>query len=187
MNQNLSVALTYHKNNNLKEALKYYELAYAETNIESEVLYQNYGALLRKLGNAEKAIQIYEKGLKSYPNHLGINLNYSNAIRDKNPALSAFIHLKVIQSMIFSNECNEQLGDAMLFLGETLDKLGLCNWSFQIFKEALESTPKTCLALANLLVLTDRNPEFLAFDSKTRITINECLDSIIDSVPTKKN
>ena len=81
--------------NNLNDALRFYELAYGDPEIRSEVLFQNYGALLRKSGNSSKAIEVYERGLKLHPEHVGINLNYSNAIRDAKPALSAFIHIKV--------------------------------------------------------------------------------------------
>ena len=186
LNQNLTDALKHHAKNNLNDALRFYELAYGDPEIRSEVLFQNYGALLRKSGNSSKAIEVYERGLKLHPEHVGINLNYSNAIRDAKPALSAFIHIKVIQSMLLNNSNNEQLGDAMLFLGETLDKLGLCNWSFQIFREALEVSPKACIALANLLVLIDKNPEFLTLSPESRIAINKCLDSIIDTVSDKE-
>ena len=175
MNQNLTDALKHHKKNNLREAFKFYELAYEDPAIQSEALFQNYGALLRKFGNSKKAIEVYERGLKLHPEHVGINLNYSNAIRDAKPALSAFIHIKVIQWMLLSNNNNEQLGDAMLFLGETLDKLGLCNWSFQIFREALEISPRTCIALANLLVLTDKNPEFITLEPETKLQLTNAL------------
>ena len=57
--------------NNLNDAL-FLRVGYGDPEIRSEVR-QNYGALLRKSGNSSKAIEVYERGLKLHPEHVGIN------------------------------------------------------------------------------------------------------------------
>ena len=59
----LPTAVRAHREGNLKLARQHYQRALDQENYKE---YQNYGALLRELGEIERADEIYRLGLKIY-------------------------------------------------------------------------------------------------------------------------
>ena len=64
----LPAALKAHGQGDLKTAAFHYRRALQQNDLKP-VLFQNFGALLRDLGEVDKAEALYVKGLKMYPTH----------------------------------------------------------------------------------------------------------------------
>ena len=73
----LPSAIKAHAVHDLKNAQRHYERALSQKTY-SEVLFQNYGALLREIGDLDRSKQIYQQGLQLYPASNGIKKNYIN-------------------------------------------------------------------------------------------------------------
>ena len=91
----LQLAIAAHKNKDLEKAASYYKQAY-EKRIKDPVLYQNYGSLFRELGENDKALKVYERGLSLFPDHLGIQGNKSNILMLTKPVSSLEICLNIL-------------------------------------------------------------------------------------------
>ena len=94
-------AIKAHAANLLGEAEIHYRRAYEQGNA-NEILYQNFGALLKKLGKIEESSALFEEGLKRYPKHPGIIRNYANQLRKSSPSYAIELYLRAIH-LSFSN------------------------------------------------------------------------------------
>ena len=88
-------ALKAHGAGFLEEAELHYRRAY-EQGSKTEVLYQNFGALLKKAGKIEQATLLFEEGISSYPQHAGIKRNYANLLRTSRPAYAIELYIAAI-------------------------------------------------------------------------------------------
>ena len=75
----LPAAIKAHTNRDLTTAKVHYERTLSHKSF-SITLFQNYGALLREIGELERAEAIYDQGLLLYPDSDGIKKNYINLL-----------------------------------------------------------------------------------------------------------
>ena len=84
----LPKAIQAHGEGNLALAEKHYKRALEQKQYKP-MLFQNYGSLLRSNGALEESRCIYVQGLKMFPEHIGINRNYSNFLRSEGKGTEA--------------------------------------------------------------------------------------------------
>ena len=92
-----------HNKGDLKKALSHYQRALDQGDT-TEIIYQNFGALLRDLGKIEDSKNIYETGLSLHPKSKGIRRNYSNLLRSISPTKSLQFELDLISEHLSSAE-----------------------------------------------------------------------------------
>ena len=80
----LPKAIKAHAANDLLEAEKQYERAYNQ-NVQSSVLFQNYGSLLAKIGKKDKQKKSIKRS-SLHPNNHTILRNYANLLRRSKPS-----------------------------------------------------------------------------------------------------
>ena len=179
-------ALQMHRKGNIDQAKRYYIKAYQANEGSNPLLFSNLGALYRKDGKNAEAIKVYQSGLTIYPNDIGINLNYSNIIKQSNPSLTIFLHLKVIRSMIRTKTKIKDIKDPIIFLAATMEELGLYSWAYTILKEGIQLIEDNCVLIANLLILTDKHPNHFKMSAEKRKAINNLLECTVSKEDTSK-
>ena len=126
----LPLALKAHAKKDLANAASHYQRALDQKEYRS-ILFQNYGALLRELGNVEKAQQVYKLGLKLYPKSFEILRNYANLLKDIDPLRALEYYFQLLHRRFFElrNELNE---NDFLPIIEVLHSLGQHSWAYEI-------------------------------------------------------
>ena len=128
-------ALKAHAEGKLGEAEAQYKRAY-DQNVENAILFQNYGALLNKIGKTEEAEKVFLLGLSKYPRHPAIIQNFANSLRRNKPATSLDLYFQLLQ-IICSSEDNYSL---KLFkqitsdIVEVLYSLNIRVWPYAILR-----------------------------------------------------
>ncbi len=149
-------ALKAHAANLLGEAEENYRRAHQQGQV-NEVLYQNFGALLKQQGKLDEAARFFEEGLRRYPRHHGIQRNYANLLRQDKPSYAIELYLSAIRSA-WSNEkevdfVSQCLGD----LVDLLRKQEYFSWALALIDYSLSYQRPSALMLMNLLLLIDRS------------------------------
>lgn len=148
-------ALKAHGAGFLEEAELHYRRAY-EQGSKTEVLYQNFGALLKKAGKIEQATLLFEEGISSYPQHAGIKRNYANLLRINRPAYAIELYIAAIHLSLLKNQESEFLFSCCDDLIELLRERQLFFWSRSLIKYVLVYHKPTPQLLKNLLLILDR-------------------------------
>ena len=81
----LPAALQAHGKHDLVNAELHYRRALEQKDYKP-VLFQNFGALLREIGKIDEALQVYEQGIKLYPDNTSVKKNFSNLLREVSPS-----------------------------------------------------------------------------------------------------
>lgn len=152
----LPMALQAHQQGDTKKALIHYKRA-LEQGVTTPHLFQNYGALIRSQSHSS-ALEIYNKGLELYPDHLGIRKNRANLYHSSSPAnaiadLLILIRLKIVKNL--GAQCVEDFVNLLFLCSE----LSLFNWSLSIAKYAIGLIGPRPQILAQLILLFD-DPQF---------------------------
>ena len=126
----LPSAIKAHAVHDLKNAQIHYERALSQK-AYSEVLFQNYGALLREIGDLDRSKQIYQQGLQLYPASNGIRKNYINLLVDSSPEKALPLLFEAFYSSLAENNdvFDESHGVAIV---ECLRKLGYFAWAYHV-------------------------------------------------------
>ena len=102
----LPAALKAHANKDYNTAAHHYQRALEQKSFKPE-LFQNYGALLRQLGQIAKAKSVYEQGIKLYPKESAIFRNYANLIREEEPVKALAIYFNLLHADFADPHLNE--------------------------------------------------------------------------------
>ena len=151
----LPKAVQAHSKGNYQEAYHHYQRA-LDQGVTKSSLYQNFGALLRKLGKVDEAEDIYRKGLQHHPNHIDIINNYSNLIRDTKPLTALKGYLVVFKSRFLAEDTeHEVLHASLLNIIETLRLIGSNTLALRVVVRSLLLVGVTPELLRAILLLQD--------------------------------
>ena len=89
----LNKAMKAHKEKNIKEACKYYELL-IKNGFTNPIVYSNYAVICIELGNPKKAKQIYHKSIKLFPNNYNSYANLGALLRDSGQPKEAETYIR---------------------------------------------------------------------------------------------
>ena len=173
-------AIKAHAANLLGEAEVHYRRAYEQGNT-NEILYQNFGALLKKLGKIEESSALFEEGLKRYPKHPGIIRNYANQLRKSSPSYAIELYLRAIHLSFSNSKDSDMLFSCFDDLIELLREKNLLYWCqslIQVFLSIREPSP---ILLKNILLIFDR----LDLSSTSKEAILSAINFEIDHAPLK--
>ena len=148
-------AIKAHAINQLQEAEVHYRRAYAQGNT-NEIFYQNFGALLKKIGKTNEAKVLFEEGLKLYPKHAGIKRNYANLLRNERPSFSVELYIEAIQLTIDNPDVCDFCISCCDDLVELLRINNLFYWSQSLLQYCLCISKPTPTILKNILLILDR-------------------------------
>lgn len=148
-------ALKAHGAGSLEEAEIHYRRAY-EQGQKTDILYQNFGALLKKVGKIEQASLLFEEGITFYPKHAGIKRNYANLLRAKRPAYAIELYISAIHLLLPKDEDVQLLYSCCDDLIELLRERQLLFWSQSLIQFVLVFHKSSAQLLKNLLLILDR-------------------------------
>jgi tetratricopeptide (TPR) repeat protein len=150
----LPLAIAAHREGRLEEAERQYQRALQQGQQEA-FLFQNYGALLRKLGRHEEALQIYNRGATLHPNHAGILANRGNLLRESAPVRSLADTLAALRLRRAASSDVEKCRDLWLVSLGILRELEAPHWALALGRAALAHLGCDPPLLAQLLLLLD--------------------------------
>jgi len=149
----LQEAINHHKNGDINQAFKNYEEAY-KAGESNPVLFQNFGALLRKKGNIQCALDVLNKGADLHPDYPAIFSNRACALWDTKPCSAVSDNLYAISIYLATNQLEEKivvLSLIKLTVTQLLE-LGAVNTAYSVSLVALKlfgpiNNVLTCLIL----------------------------------------
>lgn len=148
-------AIKAHATNQLEEAEIHYRRAYDQGKA-NEILYQNFGALLKKIGKVDEAIALFEDGLKCYPSHAGIKRNYANLLRKNLPAYAIELYIEAIHLTFWSPQDIDLCISCCDDLIELLRDQNLVFWCQSLVDYCLSIRKATPVMLKNILLILDK-------------------------------
>jgi tetratricopeptide (TPR) repeat protein len=151
-------ALAAHRQGHLEEAEHHYRRALEQGHQEAH-LFQNYGALLRKCGKNEEALEIYARGLALHPHHAGILGNRANALREQHPARALASTLTALRLRLARDEDNQACQDLWITCLAILRELGASHWALALGRAALGRLGCQPPLLSQLLLLLETQGE----------------------------
>ena len=126
----LPAAIKAHTKHDFKNAKFHYERALSQKSF-SIALFQNYGALLREIGEPERAKDIYDQGLKLFPESDGIKKNYINLLVDFMPARALPLLFENLYANLNGNS-NDISDIHCVEIINCLRKLGYFAWAYHV-------------------------------------------------------
>jgi len=164
----LKKALRAHEAGKLKSAEIFYSNEFERGSVDP-VLYQNYCALLRKIGNIQKASLVAKKGAELFPYHIGISLNRSLILSNEAPSLAIQINLRAIRLILNRSGLRptKQLKTACENTVGLLHENGLYNWAYSlntcalaVFKDSVFFNLKKLTLLDELGIFKEATQEY---------------------------
>lgn len=178
----LNLAVKAHGDGDLTLAETHYKRAYQQGD-DTPVYYQNYGALLRSTDRLDEAIELYDHGLRKFPNNLNISLNYANAVRSIKSSRALQIYLSVFKHFYFEDPSSKKTCDAFLNVCSLLYEKGLYQWNLEILRECIPWIGLKPGILQNLLLLIDK---ITASDDFQSIKyLKGRLENVVQDLPDK--
>lgn len=162
----LPLALKAHSEGNLNLAKEQYIRALEHDDTNS-IIYQNYGALLKSLGNYDEAENIYIRGLKLFPTDLGIMTNYANVLRKTKPVSALEQYSKIIKLRLEEGESisSDNIATLLIDVIGITRQLDLTQLSLQLIARALLVHPHNPFILVNLMLLLDSDNALLRYSN----------------------
>ncbi len=148
-------AIKAHGAGNLGEAELHYRRAYDQGD-RPDILYQNFGVLLKKVGNIEQARLLFEEGMTAYPKHAGIKRNYANLLRKTQPSYAVELYLHAIHLTLFNEQESDFLYSCCDDLIELLRERHLLCWGRSCIQFVLLTHRPSAQLLKNILLIVDR-------------------------------
>lgn len=148
-------AIKAHSTNQLDEAEIHYRRAYQQGKA-NEILYQNFGALLKKIGKTHEASILFEEGLKRYPNHPGIKRNYANQLRKNAPSYAVELYIDAIHLTLCNPQDIELCASCCSDLIELLRERSLLSWCCSLINYSLSIHKPSPILLKNLLLILEK-------------------------------
>lgn len=171
-------ALEAHAANLLGEAEAQYRRAYQQGQI-NEIFYQNFAALLKRVGKTDEARQFFEEGLTRYPCHPGIKRNYANLLRHSSPGYAIELYLEAVRLALSQVQDAELATSCLDDLIDLLRRRGLNHWAMALIAEVLASRQPSALVLMNLLLIVDQHQDV----SQSKQIILEAIDLHLEKAP----
>ena len=174
-------AIKAHKNNDFKTARVHYQRAIDQGD-HKYYLFQNYGALLRELGNFDEAKEIYRKGLEIFPDNEGILSNYANILKDDTPWLAFDIHLRLF-SVTLANPEKPVNENHFLALINHLISSNCCQWAYELCILSFKILgPKPSILVAFFKAATNPSNPIISGSAVDQLIaqIDKCIDDIDD-------
>ena len=160
-------ALDAHKKGDLKQAALHYRRALSHGD-KSEIIYQNFGSLLRDIGKIEKARGLYEEGLRLYPHSRGIRQNYANLLRPISLTSSLELELELLSELIASGD--SLISKNFMPVLEILVQLDCFHWAYQLSLFVLEHfVPGPDFLVLFFKIITDDRYEFSTEPNKLSV------------------
>ena len=176
----LPTAVRAHREGNLKLARQHYQRALDQENYK-EYLFQNYGALLRELGEIERADEIYRLGLKIYPNDRSISLNYANLLDLTNQSKSVSLRIDLLKFAILDS--NYVLSDAdFVPLVNSIEKSGAINWAYSLCLSALHLLEKPGVSFLICFFRIASHPKNQCLNKLQESKIIDAVESQLSSI-----
>lgn len=176
----LPKALEAHKAGDVKGAMEQYRRAF-EQDQGSPVLYQNFGALLKQEGKNDSALQVYNKGLKLHPNHVGIHSNRANLLHSTSP-VSCIQDLLIAIRLNIANGKVSKCDDLFRSLVAAYRDMGQLLSALTTAQLALKLIGPQPMILGQIIVilhdLEEKNVMPLGYDKSQFM---DKLDSLIDT------
>ena len=168
----LPLAIKAHQQGNTKLACEQYQRALDQGD-NTELIFQNYGSLLRDLGRHDCSRDVYIKGLELYPKSKGIRKNFANLIRSTQPTRALSIEFELLHEHISSsNEINANLFIPII---EILVSLESYLWAYQISAFALRYVaPNTQLLILLLKIISSKRLDIV--NNKMQAHIKELIE-----------
>ena len=176
----LPAALKAHGQGDLKTAAFHYRRALQQNDLKP-VLFQNFGALLRDLGEVDKAEALYVKGLKMYPTHCGIRLNYANLVRSEKPLLAFHLQFALLQEKLLADSCSVSATDIYPVV-DILESLQCYNWAYQICRWAIVAIDPHPSLLLQLFKIVS-NKRFTLISDSQKDLLAEKLNKTLSKQP----
>lgn len=173
-------AIKAHAANLLGEAEIHYRRAY-EQGKATDVLYQNFGALLKKIGKFDEARKILEEGVSRYPSHPGIKRNLANQLRKKQPFYAIELYLSSIHCVLSKPIQEDLLFSCCDDLIDLLRECNLLHWCRCLIDTLLLLQQPSPSLLKNLLLIFDQLDGLEQYKS----AVISAIDSKIDSASLK--
>ncbi len=173
-------AIKAHALNNYQEAEVHYRRAY-EQGKANEILYQNFGALLKKIGKREEAISIFEEGIRLFQGHAGIKRNYANLLRSEYPSYAVELYIEAIHCSLTSSKGLDIINACCDDLIGLLREKDLLYWSRSLIATALSMFEPTPSLLKDLLIISDR----LNLSLESKEAVIAAIDLSLKSAPLK--
>ena len=174
----LPLAIKAHQQGNTKLACEQYERALNQGD-DTELIFQNYGSLLRDLGRHDRSLEIYTQGLKLYPESKGIRKNYANLIRSTLPVRALSIEFDLLNEYIASGD--ELNANLFLPVIEILVLLECYLWSYQISVFAFRYVePNTQYLILLLKIITSKSSNLV--DIQVQLQIRELIETHLSTL-----
>ena len=141
--QIINQAFKFHSQGNIKEAAKNYQY-FINQGFSDHMVFSNYGAILRDLGNLQDAELYTRKAIKINPNYALAYSNLGNVLKDLGKSQDAELsYRKAIQ-------INPNYADAHYNLGIILKELGNLQDAELSYRKAIQINPNYADAYSNL-------------------------------------
>lgn len=131
-----------------------------EQGITKPILYQNYGALLRSVGEKDKALDIYNKGLANYPENIEIMTNKANLLMYSSPVQSLELFFVIIHHRLRHDDelqSNPALTSALVSAVTILREMNCTSWSLELIKLSSNIVGFTPPLMLNLMLILDHS------------------------------
>ena len=181
----LPAAIKAHAKRDLTTAKAHYERALSQKSF-SAVLFQNYGALLREIGDLDRAQAIYDQGLVHFPESDGIKNNYINLLLEVSPAKALpLLFDKLYKSF---DEASGGLADQdCVAIIDCLRKLGYFAWAYHVLYWSISAFGLTTrLAVQCVTFMCDRSVYSELLLSNELDIESILLGSISEAKPTER-
>lgn len=165
----LGLALKAHQAEDFENARIQYTRAYQQ-DLKDPLLYQNFGALLKKEGFLEKAFEVYSVGLKYFPDHLGILQNFANFLSSSNPSRSLELSFHALKRCISDQQISfEQKANFYSIVIQSLINVECYGWALEIVRYALHDVGIKPEFLKHVLLISD---QFAQLNLSSQISVD---------------
>lgn len=178
----LPLALKAHTEGNLELAKEQYERTLRH-NCTDPIIYQNFGSLLKSIGEFDYSEKIYLDGLRLYPNHIGILTNLANLYRKIKP-VCALQKYKTVISLYLNqgiSPSDNKVKTIFIDLVGVFSDLGLTHLTLLLIVRALDLYPDDPVLLLNLMLLLesdDFSHKYSLVTAGLRLQLESYLDSV---------
>ena len=155
----LPLAVKLHSEGDLAGARAQYERALEQGQFKP-ILFQNYGALLRSIGEKDKALEIYAQGLEQYPGNIEITTNKANLLMYSAPAHALNLFLAIIRHRLVHDKSykeNKALTSALVSAVTILREMGCISWAIELIKLSSSIVGLNPPLMLNLMLLLDHS------------------------------
>ena len=172
-------ALKAHGDGDLETAEQHYQRA-LDQGSQDPIVFQNYGALLRKRNRVSEADAMYVRGLALHPDHIGILTNRANLLQDSSPAISLACHLRALR--LLRHQSAERIpAEPFINTISHLRQLGMTQWALALSQEALQWVgPEAGLLLQCLLLQDGHQQSDAAVDDQRSDRLRQRLEAQLE-------